>query len=204
MALEIYDVPQNSDEWLRARMGLPTASEFKKLLGIRKDAKDKVTRRKYLYQLAGEIITGEPTERYSNGHMERGHEMEPEARAFYSFMHDAPLTRVGFIRNGQKGCSPDSLVGNDGMLEIKTALPDILIDALFSDDPPAEHKAQFQGALWVAEREWIDICVYWPKMPSVVRRAYRDEPYIAELSRAVAEFNEELATLVGRIRAMAA
>ena len=204
MTIEIFDCEQNSPEWLRARMGIPTASEFKKLLGIRKDARDKVTRRDYMYRLAGEIITGEPYEHYSNAHMERGHEMEPEARSYYAFMEDAPLTRVGFIRNGSKGCSPDSLVGNSGMLEIKTALPHVLIDAMLSDDFPPEHKAQTQGQLWTAEREWSDILIYWPKMPPVKRRAYRDEAYIKLLSDAVDQFNAELADLVEKIRKQAA
>lgn len=204
MSVEVIDCPQNSDEWLRCRMGIPTSSEFKKLLGIKKDAKEKVTRRDYMYRLAGELITGEPYEQYTNAHMERGHEMEPEARGYYAFTNNVQLTRVGFIRNGSKGCSPDSLVGNDGMLEIKTALPHILIGAMFDDGFPPEHKAQTQGALLVAEREWIDICIYWPRMPTVVRRAYRDEPYIKQLSDAVDQFNSELADLVERIRKQAA
>lgn len=86
------------------------------------------------------------------------------------------------------------------MLEIKTKLPALMVEALIRNDFPPEHKAQCQGALWVAEREWIDICVYWPKMPPLIKRAYRDEAYIAEMSAAVDAFNEELNTIVERIR----
>lgn len=198
--IQIIDCEQGTPEWYAARLGIPTASEFKTLLGIKKDARDKVTRRTYLLKLAGEIITGEPTESHSNDHMERGKLMEAEARDLYSFSCDADPQQVGFIRNGQKGCSPDSLIGDKGMLEIKTKLPHLLIDCLLKDEFPAEHKAQCQGALWVAEREWIDIAVYWPKLPLFVKRAYRDEGYIANLAGAVKEFNDELAATVKLIR----
>ena len=198
--IQIFDMPQGSPDWFAARMGIPTTSEFKTLLGIKKDARDKATRRTYMLKLAGEIVTGDPMESYKNDHMERGNLMEDEARDLYTFMSGEEPIRVGFIRNGDKGCSPDSLIGDKGMLEIKTKLPHLLIDCLLKDEFPAEHKAQCQGALWVAEREWIDIAVYWPKLPLFVKRAYRDEGYIANLAGAVADFNEELAATVKLIR----
>lgn len=205
MGLEIIDCEQNSPEWYRARMGIPTASEFKTIIGIKKDAREKVTRRTYMLKLAGELITGEPMESYSNDHMERGKAMEDEARNLYAFMTDAEPKRVGFIRNGPKGCSPDSLIddpilGKRGMLEIKTKLAHLTIDCLLKDEFPSEHRAQCQGALWVAEREWIDICVYWPKLPLFVKRAYRDEAFIKDLGQAVDDFNSELAEMVERVR----
>ena len=198
--MQIVDCDQNSPEWYRARMGIPTASEFKTIIGIKKDAREKVTRRTYMLKLAGEILTGEPMDSYSNDHMERGKLMEDEARNLYSFMTDAEPQRVGFIRNGQKGCSPDSLVGDRGMLEVKTKLAHMTIDCLLKDEFPPEHKAQCQGALWVCEREWIDIAVYWPKLPLFVKRAYRDEAFIRDLSQAVDDFNSELAEMVERVR----
>lgn len=166
----------------------------------RKNSSPALTRKTYLFKLAGEVVTGEPTESYSNAHMERGKTMEDEARDLYSFVANVEPQRVGFVRSGQKGCSPDSLIGDNGMLEVKTKLPHLLIETLFKDKFPAEHKAQCQGALWVAEREWIDIAVYWPKMPLFVKRAYRDEDYIASLASAVDKFNDELAEVVERIR----
>lgn len=198
--LTVYDCEQGSEDWFRARMGIPTASEFGTVLAPRAGSEGKM-RRTYLHKLAGEIITGEPMERYGNAHMERGHEMEAEARSLYAFMSDADPTQIGFLRNGQKGCSPDSLIGDAGMLEIKTKLPHLLIDCILKDDFPAEHKAQCQGALWVAEREWVDIAVYWPRMPLFVKRAYRDEEYISKLSDAIDAFNADLAAVVDRIKA---
>ncbi|ABS68907.1 conserved hypothetical protein [Xanthobacter versatilis] len=201
MSLEIIDVPQNSPEWMQARAGIPTASMFSTVMAKGKGGGESVTRRKYMLQLAGEILTGEPAETYSNAHMERGHIMEPEARNFYAFQRDVEPELVGFIRNGQKGCSPDSLIGTDGMLEIKTKIPSLLIECLLKDEFPSEHVAQCQGALWVAEREWLDICVYWPKLPPFIKRTHRDELYIAALSKAVSDFNAELQEVVEQIRA---
>lgn len=201
--MEIFhDIEQGSADWFRLRAGIPTASEFATIMAKGRGGSESKTRLTYLRKLAGEIISGEPSDGFSNAHTERGHEMEPDARNYYAFQTDTEPQRVGFIRNGNKGCSPDSLIGNDGMLEIKTKLPHLLIPIILSDqdDFPAEHKAQCQGALWVAEREWIDIVVYWPTMPKVIRRAVRDEEYIKTLSDAVDQFNDELHELVEKIR----
>lgn len=199
--IEVFNCEQRSPEWFACRAGIPTASEFSTVMASGKSGGPSVTRAKYMRQLAGEIITGEPMESYTNAFMERGRMMEEEARNFYAFVADAPVVQVGFLRNGDKGCSPDALVGDAGMVEIKTAAPHILIEALMRDEPPPEHKAQCQGNLWVAEREWIDLELYWPKMPTMVKRLTRDEPYIKVLDLAVRIFNEELQALVAKVRA---
>lgn len=196
MSVEIIECEQNSDAWFRARLGLPTASCFADVL-TKGEGK---TRRSYLNKLAGEILTGEPTENFTTPAMERGHAMEDEARSMYAFMNDADLTRVGFIRNGDKGCSPDSLIAANGGIEIKTKRSDLLIDTILKDRIPPEHVAQLQGFLWVAEREWVDLVCYWPRLPLFVKRAYRDELYITNLALEVARFNEELAETVEKIR----
>lgn len=202
MPAEIIDVEQGSEDWFRARLGIPTASEFHTVMvkNGKGEGGESKTRKAYMLKLAGEILTGEPMESYSNPFMERGKIMEDEARRCYAFMADADPTRVGFIRNGKKGCSPDSLIGSDGLLEIKTKAAHLHIECLLKDEFPPEHKAQCQGALWVAERDWIDIAVYWPKLPLFVKRAYRDNGYIADMAGAVEKFNLELAQLVERAR----
>lgn len=204
MGIEIFDCPQNSEEWFRVRMGIPTASAFATVMAKGKDGGPSVTRRTYMHKLAGEIITGEPCENYSNAYMERGHAMEQEARDLYCFVHDAPLTRVGFVRRGYCGCSPDSLIGEDGILQIKTAAPHILIEHILADKFPAEHMAQCQGELFVTERQWLDIAIYYPKMPLFVKRIARDETYIANLVRALDDFTHELGVVVSRLRKAAA
>ena len=198
--IEIIDCEQNSDEWLRARLGLPTASMFATVMASGRGGGESLTRKKYLYQLAGEIITGETSEGYTNAAMQRGHELESEALVAYSLTNNDDIVKVGFVRNGQKGASPDSLLGDAGALEIKTKQPNVLIETLMRADFPPEHKAQCQGVLWVAEREWIDLCAYWPKMPIYVKRAYRDEEYIKTMADAVDRFNDELAATVDKIR----
>lgn len=190
------DLEQGSEAWFQARAGLPTASKFATVMA-KGEGK---TRSEYMRTLAGEILTGEPAEQFSNVHTERGNAMEDEARETYAFINDAEIQRVGFIRNGNKGASPDSLVGTSGGLEIKTALPKIQIDRLERDRLPPEHKAQVQGNLWIAEREWWDFVSYWPRLPVLTVRVYRDEEYIANLSSEIDRFNDELAALVQRIR----
>ncbi len=198
--MQVFTCDQGTVEWLEARMGIPTASEFSTVMAKGKGAAESKTRLTYLRKLAGEVLTGEPMESFGNAHMDRGKVMEEEARNFYSFMTDVDPELVGFIRSGHKGCSPDALVGTNGLLEIKTKLPHLQIECLDRGTVPPEHVAQCQGALWVAEREWIDFVSYWPRLPLFVVRAYRDEAYIKRLSDSVDQFNEELASLVERVR----
>lgn len=181
-------------------MGIPTASQFATVMAKGKGGGESKTRRTYMLKLAGERLTGEPMDNYTNSHMERGQAMEAEARNAYAFMRDADPEPVGFIRNNTAGASPDSLLGDDGLLEIKTALPHILIDRLLKGGLPPEHKAQVQGQLWVSERAWCDLVIYWPGLPLFVHRVARDDDYIQGLSKEVARFNAELADVVGWVQ----
>ena len=201
MPVEIVQCDQNTETWLRARMGLPTSSQFSTVMAKEKGGGPSLTRAKYMRQLAGEIITGEPMESFTSAVLERGHAMEAEARNFYALMTGHAPELVGFIKNGRKGGSPDALIGNDGLLEIKTARADILISYIEADSFPAEHVAQCQGNLWVSEREWLDISIFWPKMPPFIKRIRRDNGYIANMAGEVARFNDELDALVEKIKA---
>lgn len=196
----IVDCIQGTPEWHAARLGLPTASEFKTIVAVKKDAKDKLTRQTYMRKLAGEIITGIPMENYKNEHMERGHEQEDEARSLYAFMQDCDPQRVGFIRKGDTGCSPDSLIAENGGLEIKTALPHIQIERLEKNELPSEHRLQVQGCLWITGRDWWDFVSYSPKLPLFVKRIPRDEQAIKDIAAAVDQFNDELALMVAWLR----
>ncbi len=199
--MEIINCDQGSLDWFKARAGIVTASEFQTLLMKGKGGGDSATRRTYMRKLAGEIITGEPMESFTNAHMDRGKVMEQEARDLYAFMTDCEPMQVGFIKSGRKGASPDSLIDDNGGLEIKTRLPHLMIELLESGEVPNEHIAQVQGGMWVAEREWWDFVAYWPKLPLFVKRVYRDESYINKLAEAVDQFNGELDALVSRIKA---
>jgi putative phage-type endonuclease len=198
--IRVIDCEQGTPEWFAARAGVPTASEFATVMAKGKGGGESVTRRKYMLTLLGELLTGEVIEGYTNGHMERGKVMEQEARDLYQFRTSNDLKQVGFVRNDEivAGASPDSLIGDDGLLEIKTAIPHIQLDRLMSDSLPAEHKAQVQGQLLVTGRQWVDFISYWPKLPLFRIQVERDEAYIATLKQAIADFNGELAELKKR------
>ena len=198
-ALEVFDVEQGSPEWFEARRGVVTASRFSDVLSKGQG----ITRRKYLLTLAGEAITGEVAESYSNAHMERGHVMEGDARDLYAFAKDVEPMLVGFMRRGRAGASPDSLVGDNGMLEIKSKLPHLQIDMLEKNKLPSEHVAQVQGQLLVSGREYCDFVSYWPKLPLFCIRVERDEKYIAALEQAIADFVGELDGYIAKYGAAA-
>lgn len=201
MPVEIIDCEQNSAEWFAARAGIPTASEFSTVMAKGKDGGASITRRKYLYRLAGEILTGEPApEGYTNDFMARGHDLEDEARKLYAFMHDVEPIRVGFLRNGRKGCSPDSLIGATSGLEIKVAIPAVQIERLQRGELPPEHKAQVHGSMWVAERDTWGFVSYCPKLRPMILTVERDDAYIAQIEKAVEAFTEELDAVVASIR----
>jgi hypothetical protein len=200
MPIEIFDVPQRSEEWYRIRMGLPTASMFG---AIMVQNEKRAGRASYMRKLAGEILTDIPMESYTNDDMERGREQEPEILARYAFEHDVEVTPCGFIRNGKKGCSPDGLIGEDGMVQIKSAAPHVMVEILMDGAVPKKHLPQCMGELWVADRKWTDLVIgSSPKLPLAVFRLQRDQQYINDIEVAVHWFNRELDDMVKRIRAM--
>lgn len=201
--IEVFNCEQGTPEWFACRMGIPTASEFGTvLMQGKKKGEPSATRRKYMLTLIGERMTGAPSgELFTNRHMERGKAMEPEARRLYCFARDVQPELVGFIRNGDKGASPDSLIGNNGMLEIKTKLPHLQLELLLSKDVPKEHEAQLQGQLWVAEREWVDFVSYWPGLEPFIKRVYRDEKAIANIALGVEMFLNEMHELMAQLEA---
>ncbi|WP_136248430.1 lambda exonuclease family protein [Halomonas borealis] len=193
--MQILTLDQGTPEWHAARLGIVTMSELKTLLvkgkgpgGFGAGALS------YMHQLIGERITGEPSDAFpGNAHTQRGHELEPVARELYQEATGLPrLEQVGIILNNGVGYSPDCLVDNGGLVEIKTKLPKYQIELLLADELPQEHIAQCQGGLWVSEREWIDFVSYWPGMPLFVKRAYRDEAMISTIAERVEAFYAEL------------
>jgi hypothetical protein len=199
-----HDLEQGSIEWFEARAGLPTASEFKTVQANGKGGSESITRAKYMRQLAGEILTGEPAPAgYSNDHMLRGQEQEDDARRLFSLITDLEPIRVGFVREGRAGCSPDSLIDENAGLEIKCAIPAVQIERLQLGRLPPEHVAQVQGSLWVTGRQHWWFTSYCPRLPPLIIRVERDEDYIAQLAKAVEAFNSELDNIVQSIRTYA-
>lgn len=202
-ALQIIDCEQNTPEWHQARAGIVTASEFDSVLSKGRGGEPSKTRRTYMLKLAGERLTGQVSSLWAgNAHTERGHAMEPDARRLYAFAQDRTPLPVGFMKRGNVGASPDSLIADDGLLEIKTKLPHLQLELLLADEVPSEHIAQLQGQLWVSGRAFVDFVSYWPGLPLFVKRVERDEKYIASLAGAVASFEDELQALVSRFSNM--
>lgn len=199
MKREIFNFEQCSPEWFDIRKGCITASEFKTVLAKGKGGKESKQRRTYMLKLAGEILTGQPAESYTNPYMERGKEIEQEARSLYEFITGNTVEQVGFIKWGDVGYSPDGLV-DDGLIEIKTKTAHLQLDLLLSNKVPSEHIAQLQGGMWVSDKKWIDFMSYWPGLPPFIKRVERDEIYISRLKEQVEEFSKELSNICEKIR----
>lgn len=146
----------------------------------------------YMYKLIGERVTGKPVESANTWQMQRGHELEPVARELYSMQTDNESVICGFMTNHDCGFSPDSLVGLDGISEIKTKEPHLQAALLFSNEVPSEHIAQVQGGLWISGREWCDFVSYCPGMPLFVKKVFRDESFIDNIAYRVNKFYTEL------------
>jgi YqaJ-like viral recombinase domain len=208
--LVILDVAQGSEEWFRAKMGMPSASNFSTVMANGKDGGPSLTRTEYLYRLAGEIITERPAEEtFKSRAMERGKEMEPQAIADYEQRKGVQVRRVGLGINfsGLKRCcaSPDGLVGFDGGLETKTMRPDLMIPLLDRGARmPAEHRAQVMGNMLVFEKDFWDFKLFYPRMPDFTVRVYRDDSYIKQMHNQIEIFNHEKNRLVEKLRSMGA
>ncbi|WP_289281524.1 MULTISPECIES: lambda exonuclease family protein [unclassified Methylophaga] len=201
----IHNVEQNSQEWLDARRGIVTASAISDVLSKGRGSAPSKTRYAYMMKLLAErVAIDQINEFQGNRYTERGHILEPEARALYAFINDCEPQEVGFITNDEKtaGASPDSLINDDGCMEIKSKMPAIHLPVLFSQEVPKEHEPQIQTQLWIAEREWCDFVSYCPNLPLVQVRVYRDEARIKEIAKAVDDFNNELNDLEQKIRSM--
>ena len=171
-------VEQNTEEWLALRLGKFTASAFKAIMGD----KTKLTYRNEIYRVAYERIAGESPESFTNEWMQRGHELESEARAAYEVKTGSFVEEGGFWTLGDYiGASPDGLVGEDGLLEIKCPKYSTHIQYLLDDEVPSQYKWQLQGQLLVTRKDFVDFVSYHPKLPLFIRKVGRDHDAIARL-----------------------
>jgi hypothetical protein len=190
----VTDIEQGTPEWLALRLGIVTASELDCLLVSGKHPTGfGVAAFTYMDQLIGERITEEAAELpFQTKATIRGHEQEGVAQSLYEAREGVDIQKVGIILNHNIGYSPDGLVGNDGLIEIKTKLPKFQVGVILAGEIPKEHVAQCQGGLWASDREWIDFISYWPGMPLFVKRAHRDEAMIRKIAGRVKMFYEIL------------
>lgn len=199
--LEIIDCEQNTEQWLLARLGIPTASEFHRILSAGRADRPSETRRRYLYKLVAERLTGVPGDNGHSRHMDRGHDDEEPAAHDYAFRRDCQVDTIGFMRHGNVGFSPDRIVVNQpGYVEIKSRLPDLQLQLLDDGEVPPEHWAQIQGGLWISGYEWCDFVAYSAGLPLFVKRVVPDAEYIEYLAGHVAQFCQELDDAEARFR----
>lgn len=184
----IHNVPQQTPEWHALRAGKPTASVFSNL--ITSVGAESKALEEYAIDLALELFNGEANMDFGgNKHTRRGNELEPEACADYEMTYQVDVEHVGFITDNLQryGCSPDSLVGKDGGLEIKCKSDKEHYKMLKKYDldgsTPAAHVAQPQGCMFITKRKWWDLHLYHPKMRSVTIRQYPDLLYFKTLRK---------------------
>lgn len=199
--MRILKCRQGSIEWLKARIGVVTASEADNILTPGKLLPAKGTA--YLNKLVAETVLGEPIDDGSSGFTRRGNDMEDEARRWYEFETGVTVERVGFVISDDEriGYSPDGLVGDEGLVEIK--IPSAQVHAGYVNDPAsfvAKYRGQPQFGLHVFEgkRKYVDLVSYNPKMASVIERVPVDVAYQQALKPALAMFLERLDAALAR------
>lgn len=194
------DMEQRSDEWIAARVGIPTASSFDKIITTKGEPSKQA--QKYLYQLAGERVLHATEESFHSQMMDRGAERELEAIKFYELTNDVEIHRVGICYLDEEknvACSPDGLVGDKGMVEIKCPMIATHVGYLLGGDLPSEYFQQVQGQLYITGREWCDFLSYYPGLKPFLIRVMRDEVFIKKLEVALGEFVKELIATEAKI-----
>ena len=185
------DMPQGSPEWIAARCGIPTASQFHRILTA-KTHKPSSAADDYINELIAESLLGASLDPYVSELMERGIEMQDQAHSYYEFQRDCTADLVGHCLTDDRraGCSPDALVGDSGGLEIKC--PTAKVHVSYMRGTPDKYTMQVQGALWITGRKWWDFLSFHPELPPVLRRWTRKEEIIGKLYEAVTNFCKRL------------
>lgn len=192
--MRILDCEQRSPEWYQARRGLPTASEFGNIITPKK-GEYATAAETYINCLIDELVRPGASEGFTgNRHTLRGEALEPEARDLYAFEFEVEPQQVGFILNdeGTLGCSPDSLIGNDGGLEIKSPDGPTHVKWVRAKGIPDEHKAQVHGSLIITGRQWWDFLSYCPGYDRLLVRVTPDD-YTEKLRKHLDRFLKDYA-----------
>ena len=196
------DVVQGTPEWFAARAGVPSASCFDKVVTSKGERSKQ--REKYLYQLAAEKVTGIKEESFQSEAMRRGIEMEAEARSFYELNRDVEVSIVGFCYPNEHkmvGCSPDGLVGDGGMVEIKCPASYTHVGYMLdSETLVGEYFQQVQGQLFITGRDWCDLISYYPGLKPVIVRVGRDNKFCLKLADELTALCDDLNKVVEKIK----
>lgn len=198
---------QGTDEWFAARCGKVTASRVADVVAKLKNGKWGASRETYMGQLIAERLSGEPMPSFSSAAMQWGTEIEPMAREAYEFAHDVEVVQVGFIDHPSienSGASPDGMIGDDGLIEIKAPNTSTHIDTLLGASIQAKYIDQMQWQMACTGRKWCDFVSFDPRMPHnmsmFVKRIERDDERIGYLEESIAAFLKELDDKVNKLK----
>jgi putative phage-type endonuclease len=193
------EIIQGSPEWKALRCGKVTASRVADVVARTKTGYS-ASRANYLAELIAERLTGTPAPSFTSAAMQHGTETEPEARDAYCYYHDVTVEQVAFVPHpkiDQAGASPDGLVGEDGLVEIKCPNTATHLETLLGQAVPAKYADQMQFQMACTGRKWCDFVSYDPRMPEhmrlFVRRVPRDDARISHLEGEIVAFLRELA-----------
>lgn len=192
--MRIIACEQGSPEWQRAHIGRPSASQFHRIM-TPKTLKPSASQERYIADLLAGWALDMPLDERVTQFMERGMDLEAKAVEWYELVRDEECEKVGFILHDtlEVGCSPDRLVWEDGLLEVKCPSAAIhLMYVLGFDSVIADYRLQAQGQLWLTGRSWIDCLSYHPDLPPSLNRYERDEEVIAALEHNVFAFLRRL------------
>jgi putative phage-type endonuclease len=191
-------IEQRSDQWFAARIGKVTASRVADVLAKTKTGYS-ATRDNYMAQLVCERLTGEKGESFTNAAMQHGTDTEPLARAAYEAHADVLVDEVGFVPHStieMAGASPDGLVGDDGLLEIKCPNTATHIETLLSQTVPGKYNTQMQFQMASTGRQWCDFVSFDNRLPQelqlFVKRVPRDDLFIKQTEAEIVRFLNEL------------
>lgn len=205
--MKILDIPQGTPEWHAARCGRVTASRIADMTAKTKSGWG-ASRANYAAELIAERLTGTPAERFVSGAMTHGTEQEPQARALYEFMRDVEVAQVGFVLHPtieMAGASPDGLVGDDGLIEIKCPNTATHIQTLLSGTIDGKYVKQMQWQMACTGRRWCDFVSYDPRLPaemqSFIKRVPRDAVMIADLEKEARAFLSEIDATLAQLTA---
>lgn len=201
-------VEQGTPEWLALRLGKLTASRMADVLATTKSGPS-ASRKNYLAQLVAERMTGMPAESFTNAAMAWGTEHEPLARAEYEMLYDVMVDQVDFVDHpniAMCGASPDGLIGESGLIEIKCPATATHIDYLLAGEPPKKYQPQMALQLLCTGREWCDFVSYDARMPEshrlfVVRYSPTAE-YLKTVEREAVAFLAEVADTIDRLESI--
>jgi putative phage-type endonuclease len=199
------DIVQGTPEWHQIRLGKVTASRIADVMAKTKSGPS-ASRVNYAADLIAERMTGRQTEFFVNGAMMRGTELEPLARECYSFVTGHSVSEIAFIdhpRITMAGCSPDGLVNDDGMVEIKCCNAAKHLDLLDGGEPDGRYVKQTLWQMACTGRAWADLTFYNPDLPADLQlciiRIARDDKAIAEMEAEVIAFLDEIDARIERI-----